>query len=186
MNGRAGKQMKDAAQRGEAGLRVLLLTACGYAAALLLAHYLLPSKTLLPAAGIALALLLPAAVWKRRRAACFLLLSAAAVGFLWYWGYGRLFIAPAETFVGQTRTVSLRVCDYPEVQDDYTRITVRSVDDEIPRVRMYIYDYDAGMDELRPGDLLEAQLKLTSAGLRYGEESDSYYADGILLRGYLR
>ncbi len=186
MNGRAENETKDAAQRGEAGLRVLLLAACGYAAALLLAHYLLPPETLLPAAGAALLILLPAAVWKRRRAACFLLLSAAAVGFLWYWGFGKLFIAPAEAFVGQTHTVSLRVIDDPEFYDDYTRVTVRSVDDEIPHVRMYIYDYDAGMDELRPGDLLEAQLKLTSAGLRYGEESDSYYADGILLRGYLR
>ena len=163
---------------------MLLLFFCGYAAALLLAQYLLPGNALLPAALIALALLLPAALWKRRRTACFLLLIAAAVGFLWYRGYTSLFVEPAERFVGQQRTVSVRVTDYPEAYDDYTRIAVRSTDAEIPHVRMLLYDYDAGMDELQPGDLMEVRLKLTSAGLRYGEESDDYYAEGILLRGY--
>jgi len=165
-------------------MRVLLLAACGYAAALLLAQYLLPENALLPAALTALVLLLPAALWKRRRAACFLLLIAAAVGFLWFRGYTEFFVKPAEQFVGQQRTVSVRVSDYPEVYDDYTRVAVRSVDAEVPHVRMLLYDYDAGMEELRPGDLAEVRLKLTSAGLRYGEESDDYYAEGILLRGY--
>ena len=163
---------------------MLLLLFCGYAAALLLAQYLLPETALLPAALAALILLLPAALWKRRRTACFLLLTAAAVGFGWYWGYTKLFVAPPERFVGQQRTVSVRVTDYPEVYDDYTRVAVRSTDAEVPHVRMLVYDYDARMGELRPGDLLDVDLKLTSAGLRYGEESDDYYADGILLRGY--
>ena len=168
----------------EYGRRTLALIACGYAAALLLAHYLLPAGRLLCAFALSLAMLLPAALWKRRRAACFLLLIGAAAGFLWYWGYGRLFAEPAEAFVGQTRTVRVRVTDYPDEYDDYTRVTVRSVDAEVPHVRMLVYDYGGGMGELRPGDLLEISLKLTSAGQRYGEESDAYRADGILLRGY--
>ena len=175
---------REAAKRTGEGMRVLLLLFCGYAAALLLAQYLLPESALLPAALIALALLVPTAFWKRRRMACFLLLIAAAVGFLWYRGYALFFMEPAERFVGQQRTVSVRVTDYPEVYDDYTRIAARSVDPEVPHVRMLLYDYDAGMGELRPGDLAEVRLKLTSAGLRYGEESDDYYAEGILLRGY--
>ena len=166
------------------GVRVLLLCALGYAAALLLAQYALPPETLLPAAAAALALCLPAALWKRRRAVCLLLLISAAVGFGWYWGYTKLFVEPPERFVGEERTVAVRVSDYPEVYDDYTRVTVRCVDAELPHVRMLLYDYDAGMAELRPGDLVEVRLKLTSAGLRYGEESDEYYAEGVLLRGY--
>ena len=51
------------ARNPEYGRRTLVLIACGYAAALLLAHYLLPAKYLLPAALCALALLLPAAFW---------------------------------------------------------------------------------------------------------------------------
>ena len=176
----------ETARKAEYGQRTLVWIACGYAAALLLAHYLLPAEYLIPAALIALVLLLPAALWKRRRAVCCLLLISAAVGFLWYWGYDRLFVRPADVFVGETRTVSVRVCDYPEAYDDYTRVAVRSVDAEIPHVRMLIYDYDCAMGELRPGDLMEVQLRLTSAGLRYGEESDAYRAEGVLLRGYRR
>ena len=175
---------RKAAKQTEAGMRVLLLIACGYAAALLLAQYLLPQTAWLPAALLSLFLLLPAALWRRGRRACFLLLISAAVGFLWFWGYTKLCVEPPERFVGQERTVSVRVTDYPEVYDDYTRVAVRSVDGELPHVRMLIYDYDAGMGELRPGDLADVELKLTSAGMRYGEESDDYYADGILLRGY--
>ena len=175
---------KDRARAAEYGRRTLLLIASGYAAALLLAHYLLPADVLLYGSLASLALLFPAMLGKRQRAACFLLLIGAAAGFLWYWGYGRLFAAPAEAFVGETRTVTVHVSDYPDVYDDYTRVTVRSVDVEVPHVRMLVYDYDGGMAELRPGDLLEVSLKLTSAGQRYGEDSDAYRADGILLRGY--
>lgn len=178
--------MEERTRTAEYGRRTLLLIACGYAAALLLAHYLLPPEYFLPAALCALALCLPAALWKRQRAACFLLLLSAAAGFLWYWGYGRLFSDPAEAFVGETRTVRVCVTDYPDAYDDYTRVAVRSVDETVPHVRMLVYDYAAGMGELRPGDLVEIPLKLTSAGTRYGEESDAYRADGILLRGYLK
>ncbi len=165
-------------------MRVLLAAACAYAAALLISHYILPLGALIPAAAAALALLLPASLWKRRRKACFLVLIAAAAGFLWYWGYHRTFLQPAEAFVGEKRTVSVRVADYPDVYDEYTRVSARSTDAEVPHVRMLLYDYDGGMKELRPGDLVEVSLKLTSAGLRNGEESDDYYAEGVLLRGY--
>ncbi len=165
-------------------MRVLLLAACGYAAALLLAHYLLPDNLLLPAAIAALVLLLPAAFWRRRRAVCFLLLLSAAAGFLWYWGYARAFLSPAERFVGQQRTVLVRVCDFPEACDGYTRVAVRWSDADAPHARMLLYDYDEGMRELRPGDLVTVRAKLLSAGQRYGEDSDDYYAEGITLRAY--
>ena len=175
---------EKAAKRTGKGVRVLLLAACGYAAALLTGHYLLPDKLLLPAAIAALVLLLPAAFWRRRRAVCFLLLLSAAAGFLWYWGYARLFIRPAEALAGQQRTVRVRVCDFPETFDGYTRVAVRGADAEMPHARMLLYDYDEGMRELRPGDLVTVRAKLISAGQRYGEDSDDYYAEGVLLRAY--
>lgn len=178
--------MKTKREAAEYGVRLLLPAAAGYAAALLLAHYLLPEALLPTAALAALVLCLPAALWKRRRLTCFLVLIAAAVGFLWYRGYGLLFAAPAEAFVGEERMVTVKVTDYPDLCGDYSRVTVRSVDAAVPHVRMLVYDYDAGMGELRPGDLLEMPLKLTSALRRYGEETDAYRADGIFLRGYLK
>lgn len=166
------------------GVRTLLLTAVGYAAALLLAQYLLPEPYLLPAAACALVLCLPCALWKRARRVCLVLLLSAAVGFGWYWGYTKLFVAPADAFVGQERTVAVRVSDFPDVYDDYTRVTVRCTDAQMPHAKMLLYDYDRGMRELRPGDLVTVRMKLTSAALRYGEESDVYHAEGVLLRGY--
>ena len=169
-------------------MRKLLFAACGYVGALLLAHYLLPLEFSVWAAGVCAALGGAAIAALRgdfrRRAAITLL--AAAIGFGWYFGYQKLVVAPAEDYVDETRTVTVRVCDYPRLYDDYSSVTVRSVDATVPHVRIIVYDYSAGMAELRPGDLVEMPLKLLSAGLRYREESDYYLAEGVLLRGYLK
>ncbi len=169
-------------------MRKLVHVACGYAAALLLAHYLLPLAWLpfvaggAGAAGCALALLLRGEV----RTRALLLLFSAAAGLLWYWAYTGLAVQPAERFVGETRSVRAVVTDYAASSDAYARVTVRSVDDTVPHVRMLIYDYgDYGLDALRPGDIVTLPLKLTSAATLYGEESDYYLSSGIHLRGYL-
>ena len=168
-------------------MRKLLCVACGYTAALLLAHYLLPWSWLLPAAGVCAALAAASFLLhgKLRRAAL-LALCAAFVGFGWYYGYTHLFIQPAEDFVGEECTIAVRVADYPTVYDDYSVVEVRSVDAAVPHVRMLVYDYSAGMGELRPGDLAELPLKLLSAAQRYHEDSDYYLSEGVLLRGYLK
>ena len=168
-------------------MRKLLFAACGYAGALLLSHYLLPRELLIPAAGIcavlaALSLLLRG---KARRAACIILLSAL-VGFGWYHGYQRIFVLPVEEFVGETRTVTVRISSYPKIYDDYSSVSARSIDDTLPHVSVLIYDYSVGMSELRPGDIVEFSAKLLSAGEYYNEESDHYLAEGVQLRAYLK
>jgi len=168
-------------------VRKLLCAACGYAGALLLAHYLLPLQLLVPAAGICAVLTgLSFLLRGKKRHAAVAILLAALVGFSWYYGYRRLFVMPAEGFVGETRTVTVRISDYPEIYDDYASVSARSVDETVPHVSMLIYDYSAGMSELRPGDIVEFPLKLLSAGEYYKEESDRYLAEGVQLRGYLK
>lgn len=167
-------------------VRKLLWLALGYAGALLLANYLLPDAWLLPA-GAALLLaglgLLPLRrrLWAQRAV---LALLAAGLGFGWVWGCTAWRVLPAEQFAGQERSVTLWVTDWPEDHGSYVRLTARSVDSAVPHGRMLIYDYDGGMTELRPGDVVETELKLLSAGQQYGEDSDYYRANGILLRGY--
>ena len=168
-------------------MRKLLCAACGYGGALLLAHYLLPLDYALWAAAVCAALAGVGFFLRgdlRRRAVIGLL--SAALGFCWYFGYQKLFVAPAEDFVDETRTVKVRVCDYASVYDDYASVELRCVDDTVPHVRMLVYDYASGMGELRPGDLAEMPMKLLSAGQYYREESDHYLAEGVLLRGYLK
>lgn len=169
-------------------MRKLVYAACGYCGALLLVHYLLPLSWA-PWFALGCALLGLAAALLRRRLwarACVWLLLAAALGFGWYVGYHRLRVAPAEAYVGETRQVTVRVSDFPAVYDDYSTVRVRSVDETLPHVQMLVYDYAAGMGELRPGDLVELPLKLLSAGQYYKEDSDRYLSEGVLLRGYLK
>lgn len=166
-------------------MRKLLWIACGYAGALLLAHYLLPQTLLLYAAGLTGVLCMLAAAVKRLRGRVLPVLLAAALGFGWYYAYDALFVRPADAFSGERRTVSVCVSAYPNCYDDYSSVLVRSVDGTVPHVRMLVYDYSAGMQDLRPGDLVEMPLKLTSAAQRYREKSDYYLSDGILLRGWL-
>ena len=172
-------------------MRKLLWVAAGYAAALLLAHYLLPEGWLLRAAAAtlvcgvaALLLLLHPRLRGRVLTAAGLALAAAAVGFLWTWGYTALTVTPAEAFAGEKRTVTVRISGYAEVYDEYACVEARCVDGEVPHVAMLLYDYRGGFGELRPGDIVEMPLKLLSARTYYGEESDYYLSGGVHLRGY--
>ena len=170
-------------------MRKLVLIAAGYAAALLAAHYLLPYAYLpwfAAGAGVLALLALGLRFVPKLRAmtAALLVFAGAAAGFAWMWGYTALTVLPAEAYAGEQRTVTVRVTDYAVVYDEYSRVEARSVDAELPHVRMLLYDYDGGFGELRPGDLVEMPLKLLSARTFYGEDSDYYLANGVHLRGY--
>lgn len=164
-----------------------MFAALGYVSALLVAHYLLPEGWL-PYCALAFALSGAAVFFIRRTAAKALALSflAAAVGFFWLDVYTAWTVLPAERFAGETRTVQLLVTAYPELHDDYDSVVVRSIDGEVPHVRMVIYDYACGLEDLRPGDKISVELKLTSAMQRYREESDYYLAGGVHLRGTIK
>ena len=168
-------------------MRKLLFAACAYSGALLLIHYLLPLAWA-PWAALACGVLGLAALLLRHRwrVAASIVLLSAALGFGWYFSYHSLFIAPAEAYVGQTRTVTVCVSDFAAVRDGYTTIQARSVDVTVPHVRMLIYGHDEDLLTLRPGDLVELRLKLISAGRYYQEDSDHYLAEGIALRADLK
>jgi len=95
-------------------------------------------------------------------------------------------LEPAEKLAGQDVTVSCRVLEYPEVYDDYARLTVRLAEPGLPAVKCQILDYDDLMGEAEPGDMLRCTLRFRSARLRYGQESDMYTSRGVFLRAALR
>ncbi len=160
-----------------------------FAAALALAHYVIPAGWLwIFAAFCALCALLALCFPKGGNAQLRVLLLSlcAAVGFGWYGLYGQLFLAPAEAFAGETVTLDARVLDYPTQGEGYSSVTVRLTSEGLPRVRAQLSYYDGTLPPLRPGDTVSASVKLTSAGLRAGEATDSWYSRGIALRGYLK
>ena len=165
-------------------MRRLAWTAFGYAAAIFLAHYLLPAGALL---WLALSMLAVAALSRllprdhRRRAA--LLAVGAAVGFGWYAGAVRLCLAPLRDLSDDVRTVSARVTAYPTEYDYSTGLTVRITEPGLSRMTARLYDYSGESAALRPGDEITVAVKLRPATERYGEATDSYLSRGIGLLG---
>lgn len=162
----------------------------GYAAATALAEYILPVGGLL---YIAAALSLVSACFLRCRNSAgkriVICGMAAAVGLLAWWNHYRIHIAPAEAMVGQDVIVTARLTDYPERYDSYERMEVRILSGAPEeRALLYLYPEEEGetLPELRPGDIVETEIRITSAVIRRGERSRTYTAQNQNLLGYIR
>lgn len=170
-------------------MRKLLAVASGYTVALLLAHYLFPPGWLLPAAGIVLGLGILCLFFRRYRAglcAVIVLLSAGA-GFAWTRAHYALFVAPADALAGESMTVRAMALDYTRVyaDDGYASNELLLCQDGLPRTRVLAYDYADKPLRLSPGDMVESELKFTSAlGRGYGQ-TDYYSSRGVYLRANL-
>jgi len=168
-------------------MRKLVFAACGYTAALALAHYLLPEVWMLRAALICAFLSLAALLLRgKKRKVLLLVMLSAAFGFAWIWGYTALTVEPLRAYTDEVRTVSLRIASYPSVAADYSSVEAVCIDKDMPGGRCLIYDYDGGMAELQPGDLVQMELKMLSAEQRYNQTDDHYLAAGIHYRAYLK
>lgn len=168
-------------------IRRLAWAACSFSAAVFLAHFLvLEPYWLWCAAGCAL-LCLPGLLLKgKNRQRALLLCGFLALGFVRYWGQMAFVISPAEAFAGETRVITARVTDYPVVNDGYTTVYVRLMDETLPDRKAMFYSYDGVCDDLRPGDIITSEARLRSALTRMGEETDTYISKGISLRGYFQ
>ncbi len=168
-------------------MRKLAWAALGFAAAAGLAEYILPVGEL-PYFAAALAILPlagPLVKDRRRRAGVLLACLGAAAGFLGWWGHYQLKVAPSEALVGETVTITANVHDYVERHDEYERVEVR-VTDGAPRGRALLYLYQGSLPELEPGDIIRAEIRVTSAVTRQGERSRTYTSQGQNLLGYIR
>ncbi len=167
-------------------MRKLVNAAMAYTAALVIAHYVLPHGWLLICAAVPAALSLPAlALRGNLRVRAMILLLSSAVGFLWYWGYGAAFAAPAEELAGQTRYVTARVTDYGADKGNYSVVYVRLEEANLPRAKVAVYDFYGHMPQLSPGDMIRAELSFSTASESYGEVTDVYSSRGIFVRASL-
>ena len=168
-------------------VRKLAWAALGFAAAAALAEYILPVRGLpYIAAALAVSALLSLAL--RRAAArkrALLLLLAAAAGMLAWWGRYVTHILPSAAKVGETVHIEAIVTDYVERHDDYERLEARLLDGGKRAERAYLYLYEGTLPDLEPGDVVEAEVRLTSAVIRRGERSHIYTSQGVDILGYI-
>ena len=166
-------------------MRKLLAVVAGFAAALVAAHYLLPLDRLIPAAVVCLALGALCLPFRRHRAglcAAVVLLSSCA-GFGWTWAHFQLFVRPADALAGETMTVRAIALDYTRVYsaDGYAANDLLLCQDGLPRTRVRVYDYAGEPLELAPGDIVEVEMKFTSALRRYGVGTDYFSSRRVYL-----
>ena len=165
-------------------MRKLAYVTGGFAAAIVLAHYVLPAHLLPYAAGVMafaalMAFLLPHGV--RRRVV--LAAVSAAVGFGWYFGAAQLRLEPVQAVSNDERMVSARVTEYPQEYEHSVGITVKLTDPALPHLTARLYDYSDSSLSLCPGDEIAVCVKLRPATERYGEETDTYLSRGIYFIG---
>ncbi len=170
-------------------MRRLFAVAAGYTAALVLAHYVLPLPRLLQAAAFAAVLSVFCLLFRHHRAGlCALaVLLSAAVGFAWTRAHYEICVSPADELAGETVTVCAMALDYTSVYGDgYGANELLLCRDGLPRTRVLVYDYTDEPLILSPGDIINAELKFTSALERGGEATDYYSSRGVYLRASLR
>lgn len=168
-------------------IRRLAWAALSFSAAVFLAHFLVPAQYRLLCGILCAGLSLTALLFRgKNRRRVLLLCLFLALGFVRYWMQTALVIAPPEAYAGETREITARVTEYPAVNDGYTTVYAQLITEDMPRCKAMFYSYDGAADDLQPGDIITAEVKLRSAMLRMGEESDAYLSKGIYLRGYFR
>lgn len=167
-------------------MRKLAWAAGAFSAAIFAACFLLPDAWAPYAAG-ALILLGLTSLFFHGNARLRILLCAcfAALGMLWTHAHFMLFIAPVQEMDGLHATATLRITDYPKVYDDYTLVHARLVTDGLPHTTVSLYAYEESAEQVRPGDIVEVELRFRAATVRYDEEIWSYVSRGIFLTGTL-
>ncbi len=165
-------------------MRRLATAALAFSAAILAANYFL-ALPLLPWLTAAFGLLAVLLALTRRRWILGFTLTALglSLGFLCFMIHAQRTLVPTQALDGQTLPVTGEVCDYPQLSEDYSRVTLRISMDGFPRGKMILYAEEGDLDSLQPGDLVSCEAKLRRTDQRYGERYDNYTSRGVYLTG---
>ncbi len=166
-------------------VRILCTASIGYCAAVFLSHYLLFGESLTAVLMLPAVSALAALLFRGRMRTRLIIASAAmALGFGHYWLHYDQTVSECEVLAGKEISAAARVCDYPDVRERCTLLTVRITDDKLPSVNALVIDYSGEEADFLPGDEISVKLKLRSVIERYGEETDSNISKGLYLNGY--
>lgn len=168
-------------------MRKLAIASFSFSAAIFAANYILSRESVLYAALVcALAGAAVLGIRLRSLKGLVIALFAAAVGFAVYAVHYDMTIEKAHRLSGEKREYSFELLENPQKYSDYTSVEVRIDDGTLGRLKGRLYDYDGNLDELRAGDRIGAEVKMSAADIRYGVRTLRYNARGIYLTGTLK
>lgn len=161
-------------------MRKLAITAFSFSAAVVAANYLLPLAALWWLAGgfalLGLFLLLPRRKWMLGFVLCAFGLSA---GFLCFGLHAQHSLVPSRALDGETREITAKLLEEPRVYEEYCRVEVRLLSDELPKVNAILYAEPDALAGAKAGDRITGTVKLKCADTRYGERYDAYLSREI-------
>jgi len=167
-------------------MRILMFIAIGYTVALTACNYFVPAELRLYFALVFIVSGLLGFVFKKRAKAVIMLLSfSAAAAFSWSYIHNETIVKPAEDLIDLRSVCEVRILDEPSFGDGYSNVLVKLRDEKLPSCRVLVTDYDDNLLGLKPGDIVNMELKFRSAKIRYNTEDDYYYSSGIFLRANL-
>jgi competence protein ComEC len=170
-------------------MRRLATAALSFAAAVLASQYLPRGQWLYWGAAILAALAFLGFLFKAGlRLRLFLILPALAAGLLWPVVHRQLALAPALQLDGTTASVEAVVTDNPTPTEYGSKVFVRilpaaGAPDRPVKALLYTYGQPP---EVTAGSAIRFAAKFRLADTMYGEETRSYYADGIYLIAHSR
>ncbi len=163
-------------------MRKLAIASFSFAAAIFAANYIVPSGWL-PVCAVLFAVLGAALLVFRRKWLRGLIISLVAMGlgFGCFYAHYLLTVRPANELDGQTVELSGEILDYPQVYDDYCRVSIMINSSGLPKLKALVYDNIGSIGQTEPGQIITFTAKLRSADTRYGEKYDYYNSAGIYL-----
>lgn len=165
-------------------MRKLAWFAAAFSLAAFLAVYLLPEQILVPAGAIcALAAMTGLLLRGKARLRMLLVCFGLAAGLCWTGAYSGIVRALALRLAGTETQVEAVVADWPQENRYSTSVLVEVETAQDGTVKTLFYFSGEGADDLRPGDRLTITASFRMADTMAGEETDYYYAKGILLMG---
>ena len=163
-------------------MRRLAFFAFAASGAIFVSQYVLPVAWQLYAAVVSLVMALasvlitPAGV--RRRSV--LIALGLLAGFVWNWGYSRLWTASSQEIDGTTSRVVGTVDDFPVVEDYGAWVDIR-VDTGSAKLKTRAYVFSHEMDTLLPGDTVEFTAEFSTADQMDGEHVTYFTSLGYKL-----
>ena len=167
-------------------MRKLAIFAFAFAGAIFLSHYILPWKLILPL-GIIFVLLFVLVFFLKAAGRTFFLLlfMALSLGFFRYFLYFQNTLSLVSEFKDRELKLSYTALDNPETTANGIIRLKAAIYKDGKRLDAYIYDSQRLMAYVKPGDTMEASLKIRSAIERYSKPNYSGLSKGILLRAEL-
>lgn len=165
------------------GTRKLAVAAGAFSAAIFAANYILPLRFLIYAAVLSAVLgallILPQRKWLRPGV---IALMSFALGILAYQlNYDRT-VGRTLQYNGESYPVYAELTDYPTVYEDYCRLEVKLLGDELPGLKAIVYDNEMSCTQLLPGQRISFTGTIRRADTVYGESYDNYYSKGIYMK----